>query len=291
MKDTVYLIDSMSYIFRAYYAIPPFYSPSGMMTNAVYGYLRTLLKLIRVKQPKYLVAIYDSGPITFRNKLYEDYKANRGEPPPELIPQFEYSFKAAKAIGIPSFREDNYEADDIIATISKFLVSKKKRVIVVTGDKDLLQLVSPSVSVWNVAKDFVFRKKDVIEKFGVLPGQMVDFVGLAGDAIDNIPGVSGIGPKTATILLKRFFNLENIYKNIHKIDQLTLPGKERIKELLVQHQEIALLSKTIATLYDRIPIKFKLSDFLYRPPRIKKFGKLFNELGFVKIKDEIPIRK
>jgi DNA polymerase-1 len=281
----------MSYIFRAYHAIPPFYSPSGMMTNAVYGYLRTLLKLIREKKPKYLVAIYDSGPVTFRTSLYDGYKANRGEPPPELIPQFEYAFKAAKAIGIPSYREDNYEADDIIATIAKYLRDKKKNVIIVTGDKDLLQLVGSSVSVWNISKDFIFRKKDVIEKFGIPPQQMNDFVGLVGDAIDNIPGVQGIGPKTASILLKKFLNLENIYKNIDQIGQLHLPGKERIKELLIQHQEIAILSKKIAALHDQIPLKLKLSDFLYQPPKTKKFGKLFDELGFVKIKDEIPLRR
>jgi DNA polymerase-1 len=257
----------------------------------VYGYLRTLLKLIREKKPKYLAAIYDSGPVTFRNNLYNDYKANRGEPPPELIPQFEYSFKVAKAIGIPSFRENNFEADDIIATISKFLVGKKKRVIVVTGDKDLLQLVSPSVRVWNIAKDLVFQRKDVIEKFGIPPEQMIDFVGLVGDAIDNIPGVSGIGPRTAAILLKGFSNLENIYKNIHRIDRLPLPGKERIKALLIQHKETAFLSKKIAALHDHVPIKFKLSDFLYRHPKTKKFRKLFDELGFQKIKEEIPIKR
>lgn len=277
MRKTAYLIDSMHYIFRAYYALPLFHSPSGVPANAVYGYFQTLRRIIREKNPQYFTACFDSGPQSYRNNQYPEYKANRGEPPPDLIPQFEYSFKISKALGIPSFKRKNYEADDLIATFTKFLLSQNMDVVIITRDKDLLQLVKKGVSVWDISQNKIYKEKDVIEKFGVFPHQISDFIGLMGDAIDNIPGVRGIGRVTAAKLLKKFKTIENI-NMWAKEDGF---GFEKWIRIIKENYTTALLSKNIASLDDGVALPLDLQQLEFRP-REKALKKILLELGFQK---------
>lgn len=290
-NNSVYFIDSMAYIFRSYYSIPLFHSPSGIPANGVYGFLRTLLKIIKETKAQYFVAVFDSGPQSFRNEIYPDYKANRDAPPEDLIPQFEYCVKIAKALGISTFKEDNFEADDLIATLTRFAVSRRKKAVVITGDKDLLQLVNDSVTVWDFAKSQYYEKIDVVKKMGVSPLQIPDLLGLAGDAADNIPGVPGIGPKTASVLLKSFTTVEGVLKNLHRLEELNVGGIKRIKALLQEHQASALLSKKIACLDDRVKIKMSMPGLRYNPPKKESLAPLLEELGFQKIKQEIPAKE
>jgi DNA polymerase-1 len=285
MQKTAYIIDSMHYIFRAYYGLPLFHSPKGIPDNAVYGYFQTLRKIIREKKPEYFIACFDSGPKSFRNKIYPEYKANRGEPPEDLIPQFSYAFKITQALGIASFRKKHYEADDLIAVLSKFLISKNIPVVIITRDKDLLQLVKKGVSVWDISQNKMYEEKDVIEKWGVFPHQICDFIGLTGDAIDNIPGVPGIGSVTAAKLLKEFATLENIYRHVKA--RAHESGSKRWVRLIHENYETALLSRQMATLHDRIPLRIDIKLFEQRP-REKALQKILMELGF-KMTQENPL--
>jgi len=277
MKKTAYIIDSMHYIFRSYYGLPLFHSPKGVPVHAVYGYFQTLRKIMREKNPEYFIACFDSGPLSFRNKIYPQYKANRGESPDDLIPQFSYAFKITKALGIPAFKKKHYEADDLIAAISKFLISRNFRVVIITRDKDLLQLVRKDVTVWDISQDKMYEEKDVIEKWGVFPHQICDFIGLTGDAIDNIPGVPGIGRITAAKILKEFRDLEKIYGYIQP--RINESGLKRWARLIHEHYESALLSKKMAMLHDGIPLRMDMQSFKQRP-REKALKKILSELGF-----------
>jgi len=196
--ETTYLIDGSGYIFRAFYAIQRLSTSTGFPTNALYGFVRMLLKTLTLANSSRVAIIFDAGKKTFRNDLYQEYKANRRECPPELVEQMPYFRDLARALGLPVLELPGYEADDIIATLTRELASHDGPVVVVSGDKDLMQLVSEKVQIWDTMKDKKYGIPDVIEKFGVGPEQVTEFLALTGDTSDNVPGVSGIGPKTAT---------------------------------------------------------------------------------------------
>ena len=221
--DHFYLIDGSGYIFRAYYALPPLSRKSdGLPTGAVNGFCTMLYKLLEESRsddsknkPTHFVVIFDSARKNFRNKLYKDYKANRTEAPEDLAPQFEYIRKSVEAFNLTSAEMLNYEADDLIATYAEQILKKGAKVTIISGDKDLMQLVKPGVRLYDPMKSKVLGDKEVKEKFGVEPSKVIDVQALAGDSSDNVPGVPGIGIKTAAELINKYKSLEKLLEKAY----------------------------------------------------------------------------
>lgn len=276
----LYLIDGSGYIFRAYYAIRPLATSQGQPTNAIYGFTQMILKLQREASPDYWAIVFDSDKPTFRKEMYDKYKANRKEPPDDLIPQFEYFPKVVKALNIPMFLQHGYEADDIIATITEQAKEAGFTVTIISGDKDLMQLIGPQVNMWDTMKEKHYEKKDVIERYGVPPEKIADLFGLMGDSSDNIPGVPGIGPKTASQLIQKYGDLENLLKST---SQLT--GKQR--DNIEKFADLARLSKQLATLEASIPLVFDPKQFQHQPIDKEKCHQLFRELEFSRLLSEL----
>ena len=280
--DHFYLVDGSGYIFRAYYALPPLSRKSdGLPTGAVSGFSSMLFKLLEEvrsddskNKPTHFAVIFDSARKNFRNEIYKDYKANRSEAPDDLAPQFEYIRKAVKAFNLPSIEQINYEADDLIATYAKQIISLGAKVTIISSDKDLMQLVSNKIRLFDPMKSKVIGEKEVIDKFGVKPTQVVDVQSLAGDSSDNIPGVPGIGIKTASELINKFKTLENLLKKAEEI-----PQKKR-KETLINNKDLALVSKKLVTLKDDVPIKNKIETFDIKKIDKNKLYEFLREMEF-----------
>jgi len=287
---TIYLIDASPYIFRAYFSIPSsLRTPDGAPANAVYGYTAFLLDLLKKAKPTHLAVAFDGSLTTsFRNEMYPAYKAQREKPDEELYAQLEACREVTEALGMNWHIDDHYEADDIIGTIATKLAKSESRFVIVSGDKDLAQLVSQRTSLWDFAKDRWFNEKTVKLHFGVRANQIVDLLALMGDAVDNIPGVKGIGSKTAVELLKKFSSIEDIYQKINKVEKLALRGAVAIRAKLDASWDTAVLSKQLATIAVDAPIKVNLRDLQYSGADKKKVEKLFDRLGFGKIRERIP---
>ncbi len=281
-SDHFYLIDGSGYIFRAYYALPPLSRKSdGLPTGAVSGFCSMLFKLLEDSRsddsdhkPTHFAVIFDSARKNFRNEIYKDYKANRSEAPEDLAPQFEYIRKSVEAFNLPSVELNNYEADDLIATYAKQIINAGAKVTIISSDKDLMQLVSEKVRLYDPVKFKVLGEKEVIEKFGVKPDKVIDVQSLAGDSSDNIPGVPGIGIKTAAELINKYKNLDNLLK---KADEI--PQKKR-KETLLQNKEKALLSRQLVTLKNDVPVKEDPSTFLLKDVKKEKLFDFLREMEF-----------
>ncbi|HEX9661160.1 MAG TPA: 5'-3' exonuclease H3TH domain-containing protein, partial [Candidatus Binatia bacterium] len=215
----LFLIDGSAYIFRAFFAIPPLKNSTGLPTNAILGFTNILLKFLKQYKPEYVAVALDAGRETFRNQMFADYKDNRPEAPALLIPQFPYFRKVLDALNLPLLELPGYEADDIIATLCERLSGQGCELVVVSSDKDLMQLVTDGTKLLDSAKDRWIGKAEVKEKFGVAPEQVIEVMGLMGDAVDNIPGVDGIGEKTAITLIQQFHNLENLFAHLDELEQ------------------------------------------------------------------------
>ena len=280
--DHFYLVDGSGYIFRAYYALPPLSRKSdGLPTGAVIGFSNMLFKLLEdsrsddsKNKPTHFAVIFDSARKNFRNEIYKDYKANRSEAPDDLAPQFEYIRKAVEAFNVPSIEQLNYEADDLLATYAKQILKTGAKVTIISSDKDLMQLVSKEIRLFDPMKSKVIGEKEVKEKFGVKPQQVVDVQSLAGDSSDNIPGVPGIGIKTAAELINKYKNLETLLK---KADEI--PQKKR-KETLIQNKELALISKKLVTLKDDVPVKEQIEEFTIKEVKKEKLYKFLRDMEF-----------
>jgi DNA polymerase-1 len=280
--DHFYLIDGSGYIFRAYYALPPLSRKSdGLPTGAVSGFCSMLFKLLEdsrsddsIHKPTHFAVIFDSAKKNFRNDIYKDYKANRSETPEDLIPQFEYIRKAVKAFSLPSIELINYEADDLLATYAKQIVNAGAKVTVISSDKDLMQLVSKKVRLYDPMKNKVLGENEVFEKFGVKPNQVIDVQSLAGDPSDNIPGVPGIGVKTAAELINKYKTLDVLLKNIHEIPQ------NKRRETLLTNKDKAILSKKLVTLKNDVPVKEKPEDFIMKNVDREKLFEFLREMEF-----------
>ncbi len=279
-KPVLYLIDGSSYIFRAYYAIRHLSTSKGFPTNAVYGFASMLFKFLKDYNPCYLGIVFDAKGDTFRNEMYPLYKANRGAPPEDLVPQFSKIFDVVDAFNIPQFRMEGYEADDIIGTIAKEYENKSMKVVIVTGDKDFCQLVTEKVTLLDTMKNKETEVPDVVEKYGVPPEKMIDVFALAGDAVDNIPGVKGIGEKTAVSLIKKFGSLEVL---LEKLDDLS----ERQKKLIEEKKDDALISKKLVTIKTDVDIEAGLKDLEYTGFDEKKLRRIFEELEFKNLLREL----
>ena len=280
--DHFYLIDGSGYIFRAYYALPPLSRKSdGLPTGAVSGFCSMLFKLLEdsrsddsIHKPTHFAVIFDSAKKNFRNDIYTDYKANRTETPEDLAPQFEYIRKAVKAFNLPSIELINYEADDLIATYAKQITDAGAKVTVISSDKDLMQLVSDKIRLYDPMKNKVLGEKEVFEKFGVKPNQVIDVQSLAGDSSDNIPGVPGIGVKTAAELINKYKTLDVLLKNIEKIPQT------KRRETLQTNKDKAILSRQLVTLKDDVPVKDTPQSFIMKSVEKDKLFDFLLEMEF-----------
>ncbi len=281
-SDHFYLIDGSGYIFRAYYALPPLSRKSdGMPTGAVSGFCSMLFKLLEdsksnenTNKPTHFAVIFDSARKNFRNEIYSDYKGNRSDAPDDLIPQFEYIRKSVQAFNLPSVELINYEADDLIATYSEQILKEGAKVTIVSSDKDLMQLYKKNIRIYDPMKNKFISNEDINNKFGVNPDKVIDVQSLAGDSSDNVPGVPGIGVKTAADLINEYGNLENLLKNADKIKQ------NKRRESLIQNKDKAIISKKLVTLKKDVPIKEKISDFRLRDIDKNKLYNFLREMEF-----------
>ncbi len=279
-RPKLFLIDGSSYLFRAFYAIGHLSNAKGLPTNASFGFTQMLLKVIKGHRPDYLAVVFDSKAPTFRTEVYKEYKANRPAMPEGLIPQIPYIKKIIQGYRIALIEMEGYEADDLIGTVAKKLASEAD-VVIITGDKDLLQLVSDRIQVYDTLKEKRFGREEVIQRFGVSPEQVVEVMGLSGDAIDNIPGVPGIGEKTAIQLIKTYGSIENLFTHVEEIHQ------KRLKENLKTHGDLARLSRQLATIHTDVPIDFQLKDFSLSSPDLNRLQEIFKELEFNKLLKEV----
>src|SRR5690606_28995875 len=257
--DHLFLVDGSGYIFRAYHALPQLTRKSdGLPVGALAGFCNMLWKVLEDlkagDQPTHFACIFDAGAITFRNDLYDDYKANRPDPPEDLIPQFPLVRRAASAFGQPALEMQGFEADDLIATYSRQASARGARVSIVSADKDLMQLVDDRICMLDTVKDRRICAPEVMEKFGVTPEKVIDVQALCGDSIDNVPGVPGIGVKTAALLINEYGDLETLLARAGEIKQ------PKRRESLIQYADEARLSKVLVTLKDDVPIEIPLED-------------------------------
>ena len=279
-RPTIYLIDGSSYIYRAYYAIRHLSSPKGFPTNALYGFIQMLLKVIKDKKPDHLAVIFDAGRLTFRNEIYADYKANRIAMPDDLRQQIAPIKEAVRAFNIPALELSGFEADDIIGTIARDCAERGMAAVVVTGDKDLMQIVTDNVTLLDTMKDKVSGPAEVVERFGVGPELVIDILGLAGDSSDNIPGVPGIGEKTAIKLINDFGSLDEL---LARADEVKGKTGERLREFAEQ----ARLSRRLATIDCHVPLDWSYDDFAASPQDNRRLAELFKEYGFTTLMKEL----
>ena len=281
-KDHFYLIDGSGYIFRAYYALPPLSRKSdGLPTGAVSGFCSMLFKLLEdsksnqnLQKPTHFAVIFDSARKTFRNEIYSDYKANRAEAPDDLAPQFEYIRKSVLAFNLPSVELLNYEADDLIATYAEKILKKGAKVTIVSSDKDLMQLYKKNVRIYDPMKNKFISEDDVLKKFGVNSSKVIDVQALAGDSSDNVPGVPGIGVKTAAELINKYGNLEKLLQSAHEIKQ------NKRRETLIENKEKALISKKLVTLKNDAPVNKNLEEFKLKDIDKDKLYNFLREMEF-----------
>ena len=288
-SDHFYLIDGSGYIFRAYYALPPLSRKSdGMPTGAVNGFCNMLYKLLEdskskenLEKPTHFAVIFDSARKNFRNEIYKDYKANRSDAPDDLIPQFDFIRKSVQAFNLPSVELINYEADDLIATYVEQILKIGAKVTIVSSDKDLMQLFKKNVRIYDPMKNKFIVEDDVIKKFGVKSDKVVDVQSLAGDTSDNVPGVPGIGVKTAAELINKYGNLEKLLSSAHEIEQ------NKRRETILENKDKALISKKLVTLKKDVPVKINLNEFilkdiekdkLYEFLRLMEFNRLLSSV-------------
>jgi len=280
--DHFYLIDGSGYIFRAYYALPPLTRKSdGLPVGAVSGFCSMLFKLLEdskssenLQKPTHFAVIFDAARKTFRNEIYSDYKANRSEAPDDLAPQFEYIRKSVAAFNLPSVDLLNYEADDLIATYAEKILAKGAKVTIVSSDKDLMQLYKKDVRLFDPMKNKFITPDDIVTKFGVGPEKVIDVQSLAGDSSDNVPGVPGIGVKTAAELINKYGTLEKLLDNANEIKQ------NKRRETLIENKDKAIISKKLVTLMKDVPVERKIEEFQLKDIDKDKLYKFLREMEF-----------
>ena len=288
-SSTAYLVDASVYIFRARFSMPEgFENPQGQPTNAVYGFARFICELIEQTQTRHLAIAFDESlTSSFRNDLYPDYKANRDPAPDDLKRQFAWCRDLVRSLGIPAYWSDRYEADDLLASLAHHCQNQDQTICVVTGDKDLAQLVlKPKDTWWDFARNRRLDAQGVLTHFGVHPHQIADFLALTGDAVDNIPGVPGIGPKTAQALLAHFGDLDAVLNRIDEIEWLSLRGAKRVATSLREHSERAKLARQLTGLAHTIDSVHTDPQIEINPGSPDALDALMDSLGF-----GIPLRK
>jgi DNA polymerase-1 len=259
-----------------------------MPKNAILGYTRTLLRILKEHQPEYIAAAFE-GATSFRNGMFEKYKANRAEVPEGLSPQILYCRRITEAMGIPTYRAENFEADDVIGTIAIKMWSRGYQAAIVTGDKDMAQLVRDGVRVYDLANNVWLDETGVRERFGVAPHQIPDLLALHGDAVDNIPGVPGVGPKTARQILSVCSGIEDLAAAGHRVKSLEMRSRERILQRIQDNMDAVRLSRKLATIRCDAPLDINPDTVRYRRGDREQLRVLFEELGFPRLMEEIPL--
>ncbi len=281
-NKSICLVDGSGYIFRAFYALPIMTRADGTPVNAVYGFMNMLMNLIAQNSCSHVVVVFDAKRKNYRNDIYPAYKENRRETPPELIPQFPLIRRASEVLNIPWIELDGYEADDLIATYAKIATQKGWQTTVVSADKDLMQLMSDTVLLYDPMKKKLVSTQDVIDKFGVLPDKVTDVQSLMGDSTDNIPGATGIGPKTAAALINEFGSLENLLQN------LSLVKNEKRRSILERDKEKVIISQKLVTLNTQAPVSDDLSKFILKKPNLNEIEEFLIQNRFNSLLSKIP---
>lgn len=289
------VIDSNSIIHRAYHALPPLATKKGELVNAVYGFLLVFLKAVKDFRPDFIAAAFDLPLPTFRHRKYKEYKAKRPATPEDLRSQMSAVKEFLNVFSVPVFEKEGFEADDIVGTVVRLSEKEKKslEIIILSGDLDSLQLVDPKTRVYSLKKGIkdvvLYDEERVKERFqGLKPEQILDFKSLRGDPSDNIPGVKGIGEKTAIGLLLKFDNLENIYKKIEKSSE---EFKKNTKELLIKYKDQAFLSKFLVRLEKNVPIDFNLENCMWLNFNMEKAARLLEKFEFYSLIKRLPEMK
>lgn len=281
MSGKICLIDGSGYIFRAFYGLPSLNAPDGTPVNAVYGFTNMFLRLTAKIDCDYCLVLFDAKRHNFRNDIYADYKGTRKETPPELIPQFPLIREAVDVLNISFLEQEGYEADDLIATFADKAVSQGLDVVIVSGDKDLMQLIRPHVEFYDPMKDKFFTPEDVKEKFGVYPDKVVEVQALSGDSIDNVPGIPGIGPKTAAQLINEYGTVEGLLAHAQEIKQ------EKRRQAVIDNAENARISLQLVTLKKDVPVSSNIKDFVCRCPNPEKLHTFIDKYGFNSLKNRV----
>lgn len=274
MTKKICLVDGSGYIFRAFYGLPPMTSPAGVPVNAVYGFTNMFLKLTQKIDCDYCLVLFDAKRKNFRNDIFPDYKATRKDTPEDLIPQFSIIHEAVEALNLNFLEMEGYEADDLIATYTAMGLAEDMDVVVVSADKDLMQLIRPGVEYYDPMKDKFFSPDDVKEKFGVYPEQVIDVQALAGDSTDNIPGIPGIGLKTAAQLVNEYGSLEGVLTRAGEIKQ------NKRRETILENIENAKISLQLVTLRTDVPVEHKISEYKCLAPKHERLHKFIEDYGF-----------
>lgn len=277
----VLLVDASVYVFRAYFSIPhTMTDPSGQPVNAVYGFARFLGDLLERASPGHAGVAFDESLTTsFRNDIYPLYKANRETPPPELEHQFARCRELTRGLGLTAYAHDSFEADDIIGAWAAAARREGRRAVIVTRDKDLAQLLRPGDEYWDYARDRRYGYDDIAGVFGVAPERIADLLALTGDSVDNIPGVPGIGPKTAVALLRHFDGLDALYEDLDRVSAVPVRGAARLAAKLAAHRDAAFLSRRLAQIVTDLPGAGDLDGLRRRPPDLAALEAFYDEAG------------
>ena len=286
-RKQLILVDGSGYIFRAFHALPPMNTSHGLPTQAVFGFIRMLLKLLKDARPSHIAIVFDSPKRTFRDDLFADYKANRSEAPNDLIVQIPYIHRAVAAFRIKSLMIEGFEADDVIGTLAKRAAKDDFVVTLITADKDFMQLVGPHVTLWDTMRDRRIGTRDVRERFGVEPSALVDIQALTGDTIDNIKGVPGVGEKTASALIQKFGGIKQLYESLDRIEESGIRGAKKIGGLLAEHRAAVDLARKLVRIETDMPLKVEPDEFAWQGVDEKLAAELLRELEFNSIIREI----
>jgi len=286
-RRTLYLIDGSGYIFRAFHALPRLNNSRGLPTNATYGFIRMLLKLLKEARPTHIAVVFDSARKTFRDELFESYKANRVETPSDLLQQIPYIYRAVDQFRIPRLVIDGYEADDVIGTLALRAARDGFNAVIVTGDKDFMQLVSPNITLWDTMFGKRTGVREVRERFGVEPRALVDVMALMGDSIDNVKGVPGVGEKTASALVQNYGSLEALFAGLDKLEQIKIRGAKKLAAVLAGHQRDVELARKLVRVDTDVALDFKPSDLAWPSIDEKGVADLLRELEFDSLLTEL----
>jgi DNA polymerase I len=282
--DAVYLVDGSSYVHRAYHAIRNLSNSKGLPTNAVFGFSRMILKLLEEEKPSYLAVVLDAKGPTFRHRIFKDYKATRPPMPEDLQVQIPYIREILVALNVKVLEREGYEADDVIGTLARMGEESGYDVVVISGDKDFRQILSPAVALWDTMKNRRLDHDAFIKEYGLNPKQMIDVMGLSGDVSDNIPGVKGIGEKTALSLVKQFGSLEEVLRRVDEVK------RDRLRENVKENREKALLSKELVTIDRFVPLEESIEDLKVGLPDGPKLAEIFGDLEFRDLRERFSRR-
>jgi DNA polymerase-1 len=283
--DEIYLIDGSSYIHRAYHAMGGLSNSKGFPTGAVFGFTNMIVKTMKDKSPQRIAVVFDAKGPNFRHEIYPDYKATRPAMPEDLRLQIPKIHDVVAAYRLPCLSVQGFEADDIIATLACQATEKGWQVVIVSGDKDLMQLVQQGVTMWDPQRDLIYDSEEVTKKFGVAPDRILDFMALAGDSSDNVPGVPGVGQKTAAGLIRQFGSLESIYEHLDDVSQ------KKVRENLAGNRDKAFLSRKLVLLNTEVPLDSSLEDLTVAEPDIDRLREIFQELEFKRLLGDLPAQR